>query len=66
MLGQSDTLGKIAVIKSLGVSKITYLTMNIPDPTEGFGKNGAGKNVVRFFVEWQERSNKTKDALSSF
>ena len=29
-------LGKIAVIKSLAVSKITYLTMNIPDPTEGF------------------------------
>ena len=29
-------LGKIAVIKSLVVSKITYLTMNIPDPTEGF------------------------------
>ena len=29
-------LGKIAVIKSLVVSKITYLTMNILDPTEGF------------------------------
>ena len=29
-------LGKIAVIKSLVVSKITYLTMNIPEPTEGF------------------------------
>ena len=29
-------LGKIAVIKLLVVSKITYLTMNIPDPTEGF------------------------------
>ena len=29
-------VGKIAVIKSLVVSKITYLTMNIPDPTQGF------------------------------
>ena len=29
-------LGKIGVIKSLVVSKITYLTMDIPDPSEGF------------------------------
>ena len=38
-------LGKIAVIKSLVVSKITYLTMNIPDPTEGFIQE-LEKNVV--------------------
>ena len=31
-------LGKIAVIKLLVVSKITYLTMNIPDPSRSWKK----------------------------
>ena len=40
-------LGKITVIKSLVVSKITYLTISIPDPTEVRRLYpGAGKNVV--------------------
>ena len=79
-------LGKIAVIKSLVVSKITYVTMNIPDPREGFIQELKKKRnclifVLIFFIiviiiilfiylfgggGGRERSNKTKDVLSSF
>ena len=48
-------LGKIAVIKSLVVSKITYLTMNIPDPTEGFIQELEKMLLDFFYGIWQER-----------
>ena len=56
-------LGKIAVIKSLVVSKITYLTMNIPDPTEGFIQE-LEKKLFDFL--WNGKKDKMKEALSSF
>ena len=45
--------GKITVIKSLVLSKITHLLLNLPDPDDNFLNT-----VVQFFVGWQNWQNK--------
>ena len=44
--------GKITVIKSLVLSKITHLLMNLPDPDVNFLKE-LNTLLFSFFVGWQ-------------
>ena len=52
-------LGKITIIKTLIISKLTYLFINIPDPTTDF-INEVDQLLLRFL--WGGKTNKIKKA----
>ena len=53
--------GKITVIKTLAMSKLTYLFLNIPDPTEEF-LNDLQKLFFQFL--WDNKNDKIKRTLT--
>ncbi|KAJ8032352.1 hypothetical protein HOLleu_25860 [Holothuria leucospilota] len=54
---QLTVLGKVTVVKSLALSKLTYLLMSLPNPDESFVTN---LQRLLFKFVWNEKLVKVK------